>query len=184
MSYQSDKEDGAPLGITLERSGSLSEGFGFTLTPLGEGVVHTSENRMARFAALVAGVGGVPNDLDIDRASISELAAHFGVTLRALRFYEQSGLLHPRRRGNQRVYARDDFHRIRLIVALRAYEASIPAIRTILAMIDGRSDDAAVKARIEGLLVALVGDLRDRIADLGRMDRAISTTLSRLDAAG
>ncbi|HHN67819.1 MAG TPA: MerR family DNA-binding transcriptional regulator [Thermopetrobacter sp.] len=49
--------------------------------------------------------------------SISQLCREFDVTPRALRFYEQKGLLNPRRRGWTRIYDYRD--RARLILILR-----------------------------------------------------------------
>ncbi len=48
--------------------------------------------------------------------SISELAAEFAVTARALRFYEDKGLLSPSRHGQARVYSAADRARLRLIL--------------------------------------------------------------------
>ena len=49
--------------------------------------------------------------------SVTELAADLGITARALRFYEDKGLIEPRRIGNTRVYTHRD--RGRLILILR-----------------------------------------------------------------
>ena len=49
--------------------------------------------------------------------SISELAKEFDVTTRAIRLYEESGLLSPEREGNRRVYYEKD--RVRLRLTLR-----------------------------------------------------------------
>jgi DNA-binding transcriptional MerR regulator len=48
--------------------------------------------------------------------SISELANEFGVSSRALRLYEESALLAPRREGTRRIYAERDRVRLRLIL--------------------------------------------------------------------
>ena len=48
--------------------------------------------------------------------TIGELAREFDVTLRALRFYEDKGLLNPRRRGQTRIYSRRDRARLRLLL--------------------------------------------------------------------
>ncbi len=53
--------------------------------------------------------------------TIGELCAEFGVTARALRFYEQKGLLQPRRKGMMRIY--DGRDRQRLQVILRGKKA-------------------------------------------------------------
>lgn len=47
--------------------------------------------------------------------TISQLANEFGVTSRALRLYEESGLLAPHREGTKRIYAERDRVRLRLI---------------------------------------------------------------------
>ena len=64
--------------------------------------------------------------------SISELAREFGVTARALRFYEDKDLLHPARDGMTRVYSNRD--RARLILIVRGKRVGLPLadIREIL----------------------------------------------------
>lgn len=60
----------------------------------------------------------VPDKRARERYSISDLAAEFDVTPRALRFYEDEGLLSPTRQGATRVYGARD--RARLAWILRA----------------------------------------------------------------
>lgn len=48
--------------------------------------------------------------------TISDLAAEYSVTLRALRFYETKGLLKPQRVGSSRLYSEDDRRRLKLII--------------------------------------------------------------------
>lgn len=48
--------------------------------------------------------------------TIGDLAREFGVTLRALRFYEDKGLISPRREGLTRLYTSDDRSRLQLIL--------------------------------------------------------------------
>lgn len=55
---------------------------------------------------------------------ITEMCRDFGITLRALRFYEDKGLLAPRRINGARVYTRRD--RARLILILRAKAIGTP----------------------------------------------------------
>ncbi|RCS25176.1 MerR family DNA-binding transcriptional regulator [Phyllobacterium salinisoli] len=47
---------------------------------------------------------------------IGDLANEFGVSLRTLRFYEDKGLLNPRRAGTTRLYTRSDRTRLRLVL--------------------------------------------------------------------
>ena len=47
--------------------------------------------------------------------TIGEIAREFGFTLRALRFYEEKGLISPRRNGNRRLYSMEDRKRLEII---------------------------------------------------------------------
>ena len=49
-------------------------------------------------------------------STISDLARNYGVSLRTLRFYEDRGLLHPRRQGTMRYYGAADRVRLELIL--------------------------------------------------------------------
>ena len=64
--------------------------------------------------------------------SISELAREFRVTARALRFYEDKGLLSPLRDGVNRVYGGRDRARLRLILMGKRVGFSLKEIKDIL----------------------------------------------------
>jgi DNA-binding transcriptional MerR regulator len=51
-----------------------------------------------------------------DHYSISDLASEFDVTTRTIRFYEEKGLLQPRREGTRRIYSPADRTKLRLIL--------------------------------------------------------------------
>ena len=63
---------------------------------------------------------------------ITELCTEFGVTLRALRFYEDKGLLSPRRVGGARVYTRRDRARLTLILRAKAIGSPLSEIKRYL----------------------------------------------------
>src|SRR5258708_1320597 len=52
--------------------------------------------------------------------TIRELAARHGLTLRALRFYEDRGLIHPQREGRTRLYSEVDAARVAMSLAAKA----------------------------------------------------------------
>ena len=64
---------------------------------------------------------------------IGEMAKRHGVTLRTLRFYEDKGLLAPRREGSRRLYTRRDNARLKLILLGR--KVGFP-LREVKKMID------------------------------------------------
>ena len=63
---------------------------------------------------------------------IAQLCAEFGITLRTIRFYEDKGLLAPRRVGGTRVYTRRDRARLALILRSKAIGASLAEIQHYL----------------------------------------------------
>jgi DNA-binding transcriptional MerR regulator len=63
---------------------------------------------------------------------ITELCREFGITLRTIRFYEDKGLLAPRRINGTRVYTRRDRARLALILRSKAIGASLAEIKHYL----------------------------------------------------
>jgi DNA-binding transcriptional MerR regulator len=63
---------------------------------------------------------------------ITELCAEFGITLRTIRFYEDKGLLKPRRINGARVYTRRDRARLALILRSKAIGAPLSEIKHYL----------------------------------------------------
>ena len=63
---------------------------------------------------------------------IAQLCAEFGITLRTIRFYEDKGLLAPRRINGTRVYTRRDRARLALILRSKAIGASLQEIKHFL----------------------------------------------------
>jgi DNA-binding transcriptional MerR regulator len=63
---------------------------------------------------------------------IAELSAEFGVTARALRFYESKGLLSPQRAGGTRVYSRRDRARLALILRAKDLGSTLDEIKHYL----------------------------------------------------
>jgi DNA-binding transcriptional MerR regulator len=73
--------------------------------------------------------------------TISELAREFGVTTRTIRFYEDEGLLSPRREGTNRIFSPRD--RVRLKLALRGKRLgfSLAEIRELFELYDVSRDE-------------------------------------------
>jgi DNA-binding transcriptional MerR regulator len=73
---------------------------------------------------------------DRDSFSISDLCAEFGVTPRALRFYEDEGLIGPERRGTQRIYSHRDRARLAWILRGKRVGFSLSEIREMIDLYD------------------------------------------------
>lgn len=70
--------------------------------------------------------------LEERKFTIGELSRQFGVTLRALRFYENKGLIAPQRRGATRLYSSADRDRIAQILAGKRLGFTLAEIRRMV----------------------------------------------------
>lgn len=68
--------------------------------------------------------------------TISDLSAEFDVTARALRFYEDEGLITPERRGTQRIYSHRDRARLAWILRGKRVGFSLGEIREMIDLYD------------------------------------------------
>jgi len=73
---------------------------------------------------------------DRENFSISDLSTEFGVTARALRFYEDEGLIAPERRGTQRIYSHRDRARLAWILRGKRVGFSLTDIRELIDLYD------------------------------------------------
>ena len=64
--------------------------------------------------------------------SIGELAREYGVTLRALRFYQSKGLLTPQRNGRTRQFTLEDRQRLGLIIEAKRLRFTLTEVRQML----------------------------------------------------
>ena len=107
--------------------------------------------------------------------TIGELAAEFSLSPRAIRFYEDQGLLSPSRAGTTRVYTRRDRARLQLILRGKRLGFSLADIREFLGLYDadlGRHRQMAMTLE----------RTRARIAELEIQLQDITVTLSELRA--
>jgi len=105
--------------------------------------------------------------------SVSELANDLGVTPRALRFYEDKGLLAPQRAGNTRVYTHRDRGRLMLILRGKRLGFTLREVREWLDLYEVDPDQSAQMARL--------GDkVRKRIDALEQQRDDLDATLEEL----
>ena len=107
--------------------------------------------------------------------SISDLAQEFGITTRTIRFYEDEGLLHPRRRGRNRVYSNRDRVRLKLILRGKRLGFTLSEIAEIISMYHSEPGESAQ-------LDYFIEKIRERRSLLLQQKEDIEITLSELDA--
>ena len=74
--------------------------------------------------------------------TITELAQEFDITPRAIRFYEDVGLLEPSRAGRNRVYTQRDRTRLKLTLRGKRLGLSLQDVKRLVDMYDSPSDTA------------------------------------------
>ncbi len=77
-----------------------------------------------------------PDALGRDEFSISDLSNEFDVTARALRFYEDQGLISPQRQGLSRIYSKRDRARLAWILRAKRVGFSLSEIREMIDLYD------------------------------------------------
>ncbi len=73
--------------------------------------------------------------------TISELAREFAVTTRTIRFYEDEGLLSPKREGTNRVFSQRDRVRLKLVLRGKRLGFSLAEIRELFELYDVSRDE-------------------------------------------
>lgn len=105
--------------------------------------------------------------------TVTELAAELGVTPRAIRLYEDRGLIEPARVGGTRVYAPRERARMLLILRGKRLGFSLADIRRFLDLYE--ADPSHIEQKR-----ALLGGVRERIARLAEMRVSLERTLDEL----
>jgi len=111
--------------------------------------------------------------------TIGDLAREFGVTLRTLRFYEDRGLLTPRREGLARIYDARDRARLSVILKGKQLGFTLTEIRAMLAE-EARGDAPASDLKLS------LAQVEDQLAHLEQqkveIERAIDELRQHRDA--
>lgn len=105
--------------------------------------------------------------------TITELSREFALTPRAIRFYEDQGLLTPARTGRTRVYSRADRTRLKLALRGKRLGLSLAEIRQILDMYGGANNAPQLQRFLKLLAdrrAALAQQLEDIEVVLGEID--------------
>jgi DNA-binding transcriptional MerR regulator len=108
------------------------------------------------------------NEVETERAefSIGDLAREFDVTPRAIRFYEDQGLLAPRRDGQRRIYTPRDRTRLKLTLRGKRLGLTLSEIRELIDMYEPGRDERPQLERFLAVLEAHKASLLQQQADI------------------
>jgi len=105
--------------------------------------------------------------------TITELAQEFDITPRAIRFYEDVGLLTPARAGRNRVYTHRDRTRLKLTLRGKRLGLSLQEVKQLVDMYESPSDTTQQ-------LQAFLGVLQDHRQQLEQQLDDIQVTLAEI----
>ncbi len=113
--------------------------------------------------------------------SISELSAEFEISPRSIRFYEEKGLICPRRSsGNQRIYDRRDRARLKLILRGKRFGYSLEEIAEMIGMTNTDLDEITqIELSLKYGEIKL-REIRGRIQDLELLEQDILSVKKKL----
>ena len=100
------------------------------------------------------------------RFTIGELAREFGLTTRAIRFYEDCGLLAPQRAGRNRVYTARDRARLTLTLRGKRLGLKLAEVKELVDMYETQRDTEAQMRRFLDVLARHRAQLESRLAEL------------------
>jgi len=98
--------------------------------------------------------------------TISELAREFDLTTRAIRFYEDCGLLAPQRSGRNRIYTARDRTRLKLTLRGKRLGLTLAEVKELVDMYESPRDTHPQLKKFLVVLAAHRAQLEQQLADL------------------
>lgn len=113
--------------------------------------------------------------------TISELAAEFGITPRAIRFYEDEELIKPTRQGQSRIYSPLDRARLVLILRGKRVGFALDEIKEMLDLYDVRDGQATQLAYTVKKFSERINALEQQRADIEHSLEELRAARARLE---
>jgi DNA-binding transcriptional MerR regulator len=98
--------------------------------------------------------------------TIGELAREFDLTTRAIRFYEDCGLLQPQRKGRNRIYTPRDRTRLKLTLRGKRLGLTLSEVKDLVDMYESPRDTQAQLKKFLSVLALHRAQLEQQMADL------------------
>jgi len=131
-------------------------------------------------AALLGGEGRSASDSAQSEMTISQMSRLFGVSLRTLRFYEDRGLIKPRREGNARFYRGADRVRMEMILKGKKLGFTLTEIQDLIGG-KGATETLDLEDQLNAQqIVTQIGHLERQRGEIDSAIERLRATQSRL----
>lgn len=110
--------------------------------------------------------------------SISELASELDITTRAIRFYEEQGMLHPKRRGQERVYSPKDRVALKLILRGKRIGFSLAECKNLIELYDPKGNQKQLNIMLE-MIADRRKQLEQQVLDIQQVQLELDTAEER-----
>ncbi|MDO8697803.1 MAG: MerR family DNA-binding transcriptional regulator [Pseudomonas sp.] len=115
--------------------------------------------------------------------SISDLARELDITTRAIRFYEEQGLLIPERRGQERIYSARDKVSLKLILRGKRIGFSLAECKELIELYDPASGNHKQLETFMQKIVERRAQLEQQLLDIQQMQLELDTAEERCSIA-
>jgi len=115
--------------------------------------------------------------------SISDLSRELDITTRAIRFYEEQGLLSPERRGLERVYSARDKVSLKLILRGKRIGFSLAECRELIELYDPSSGNTKQLNSMLAKIAERRAQLEQQLLDIQQMQLELDTAEERCQQA-
>ncbi|WP_263140054.1 MerR family DNA-binding transcriptional regulator [Pseudomonas sp. RIT-PI-AD] len=115
--------------------------------------------------------------------SISDLARELDITTRAIRFYEEQGMLSPERRGQERIYSPKDLVTLKLILRGKRIGFSLAECKDLIELYDPSGGN---RKQLEAFMEKIAQrrtQLAEQLLDIEQMQLELDTAEERCLAA-
>ena len=115
--------------------------------------------------------------------SISDLAAELDITTRAIRFYEEQGMLSPTRRGQERIYSSKDRVTLKLILRGKRLGFSLAECKTLIELYDPKAGNRKQLNIMLEMITERRRQLEQQMLDIRQMQLELDTAEERCRTA-
>jgi DNA-binding transcriptional MerR regulator len=141
-------------------------------------------NELTRYFDAFEQLAGSAADANAPIMTIGEASHRTGLTPRAIRFYESSGIVMPHRSGRFRLYSRKDVYKLSITKLLRSMNADIDTISSVIQQINDSPSAEESRTLVQQAIARQVTALEKEAENALKLLKDSQQVLTRFDSDG